>query len=112
MHAQAVRQKWFLVTDPDALLQRRDAVDLIRRHADEVRVFEDLGGHWALMVADGNALRLVLFSDLSDAQVELELQEAWRREHFQADLFRDAPLESANDEYHPAPACALWNWLR
>jgi hypothetical protein len=101
MPAHIPRQKCFLVTNPDALLKRRHAVNLIRRHADEVRVLEDLGGHWALMVADGNALRLVLFSDLSDAQIELELQEAWRRQHDQADLFRDI-----------APESAFWNWLR
>ena len=70
MPTRLARQKWFLVTNPDALVSRRDAVKMILRHAD-----------------------LALFSDLSDAQIEAELPEAWQREHYQADLFRDAGPE-------------------
>ncbi len=102
MITKPARQKWFPVANPGGLVKRRDAVNMILRHADPVRVFEDLGGHPALMVADGNALRLVLFSDLTDAQIESELQEAWRREHFQADLFRDALPEFPYNAYSRA----------
>jgi len=75
-------------------------MSLIGRHADRVRVFEDLGGHPALMIKDRYTLRLVLLTDLSDEQINMELPEAWQREHDQADLFRDALPEAANDEHH------------
>lgn len=96
------KQRWFLVKNPDALLLRRDAVSLIHRHADKVRVFEDLEGHPALLVAENHVRKLVLLAELSDAQIHDELPEAWRREHHQRDLFRDAPLGVANDEHHPS----------
>jgi len=98
MLAQPARQKWFLVTNPDAVLRRRQALSLIGRHADRVRVFEDLGGHPALMIKARNTPRLVLLADLSDEQINMELQAAWQREHDQADLFRDVLPEVANDD--------------
>jgi hypothetical protein len=88
MPTPTARQKLFRVTNPDGLLSRRDAVNLIHRHADKVRDFES--------------------SELSDAQIEAELPKAWQREHDQADLFRDAPLEPANDEFHPKSEKAFW----
>jgi hypothetical protein len=109
MPTRSATHRWFRVANPHGLLKRRDAVRLIQRHADAVRVFEDLRGYSALMVTDRNALRLVLFSDLTDAQIEAELQTAWQREHSQRDLFRDMRIEPANDDYHTAPARVFWN---
>jgi hypothetical protein len=80
MPAQPGRRKWFIVTNPDGLVRRREALSLIGRHSDGVRVFEDL----------------------SDVQINMELPAAWHREHDQADLFRDALPEVANDEYYPS----------
>ena len=90
MLTRPVIQKWFLVRNPNALVSRRDAVNLILRHANKVRVFEDL----------------------SDARIDAELQKAWQREHDQVDMFRDVLPEPANDDHHPPPWFRnFWNWL-
>ena len=107
MNTQYARQKWFPCFSPDGLLARQDAVNLIHKHAAKARVFEDLGGHKALMVADKGAQRLVLFADLTDAQIRDELPTAWLREHQQADMFRDAAVRVANDEHCPANPSSL-----
>jgi hypothetical protein len=104
MNTHQARQQWFMVKNPDALLSHPDAIDLIRRRADKVRVFEDLEGQSALLFASKHTRRFVLFSELTDAQINAELPEAWRREHHQQDLFRDATLAVANDEHCPAQA--------
>ena len=89
MLIRSARQQWFLVRNPTALVGRRDAVNLIHRHADNLREFE-----------------------LSDAQIAKQLQSAWQREHDQADMFRDVLPESANDDHHPPPLFrSIWNWL-
>jgi hypothetical protein len=101
MNSQRARQQWFQCFSPDGLLTRADAVNLIRKHASKTRVFEDLEGYPALMLADKGARQLVLFTDLSDAQIRHELPTAWLREHQQVDMFRDATAAVANDERHP-----------
>jgi hypothetical protein len=98
MNAQYAGQKWFQCFSPDGLISRQDAVNLIRKHAAKARVFEDLEGHPALMIAIHGTRRLVLLTDLSDAQIRHELPTAWLREHQQADMFRDATRSVANDE--------------
>ena len=101
MNTEHSRQKWFPCFSPDGLLARADAVNLIRKHAAKARVFEDLEGFPALMLADKGPRRLVLFTDLSDAQIRAELPTAWLREHQQRDMFRDARVAVANDDYCP-----------
>jgi hypothetical protein len=102
MNAQHSGQKWFQCFSPDGLISRADAVNLIRKHAARARIFEDLEGHPALMVAIHGTRRLVLLTDLTDAQIRHELPTAWLREHQQADMFRDAATSVANDEnYRP-----------
>jgi hypothetical protein len=109
MHSPIVRQKRFRVSNPDADVSRLQAIKLIHRHADRVRVFEDLDGYPALMLTERSTRRLVLFADLSDEQITAELPFAWQREHDQADFFRDAHDKSANDEHHPR---SLLQWCR
>ena len=102
MNTEHARQKWFPCFSPDGLLARADAVNLIHKHAAKARVFEDLEGYPALMLADKGPRRLVLFTDLTDAQIRDELPTAWLREHQQRDMFRDATVAVANDEHCPA----------
>lgn len=97
MNAQYAGQKWFQCFGPDGLISRQDAVNLIRKHAAKARIFEDLEGHPALMIAAHGSRRLVLLTDLTDAQIRHELPTAWIREHQQADMFRDAAASVAND---------------
>ena len=99
MNTQQSRQKWFPCFCPDGLISRQDAVNLIHKHAAKARVFEDLDGDPALMIAQNGTRHLVLFTDLSDAQIRNELPTAWLREHQQADMFRDAAEKVANDEH-------------
>src|SRR5262245_53516293 len=102
MNAQYAGQKWFQCFSPDGLISRQDAVSLIRKHAANARIFEDLEGHPALMIATQGSRRLVLLTDLTDAQIRHELPTAWLREHQQADMFRDAAGSVANDAlYRP-----------
>jgi hypothetical protein len=115
MNTQPTRQKWFQCFSPDGLLTRQDAVNLIRKHAAKARVFEDLEGHPALMVGNNGGRRLVLLTDLSDAQIRHELPTAWLREHQQADMFRDATVKVANDEHYSGERPALmraWDKLK
>jgi hypothetical protein len=98
MNAQRSGQQWFQCFSPDGLITRQDAVDLIRKHAAKARIFEDLEGHPALMIATHGSRRLVLLTDLTDAQIRHELPTAWLREHQQADMFRDAARSVTNDE--------------
>ena len=98
MNAQHSGQKWFQCFGPDGLISRAEAVQLIHKHAARARIFEDLEGHPALMIAIHGARRLVLLTDLTDAQIRHELPTAWLREHQQADMFRDAASSVANDE--------------
>jgi hypothetical protein len=107
MNTQQSRQKWFLCFCPDGLIARQDAVALIHKHAAKARVFEDLDGDPALMVGQNGAGRLVLFTDLTDAQIRHELPTAWLREHQQADMFRDAAEKVANDEHCPPVSSGL-----
>jgi len=100
MNAQRSGQQWFQCFSPDGLITRQNAVDLIRKHAAKARIFEDLEGHPALMIAAHGSRRLVLLTDLTDAQIRHELPTAWLREHQQADMFRDAASSVANDEFH------------
>lgn len=102
MNTEHSRQKWFPCFSPDGLLTRADAVNLIHKHAAKARVFQDLEGYPALMLADKGPRRLVLFTDLTDAQIRDELPTAWLREHQQRDMFRDAIVAVANDEHCPA----------
>jgi hypothetical protein len=117
MNTLHARQQWFACFSPDGLLARSDAVNLICKHAAKARVFEDLAGNRALMVANNGVSRPVLFSDLSDAQIRNELPTAWLREHQQTDMFRDATEKVANDEnYAPgmldtSPRSRVWNKL-
>ena len=107
MNTERTRQKWFPCFSPDGMLTRADAVNLIHKHAAKARVFEDLEGYPALVLADKGPRRLVLFTDLTDAQIRHELPTAWLREHQQRDMFRDAAVAVANDEHCPAvPASA------
>lgn len=99
MNTEHAGQKWFPCFSPDGLLARADAVNLIHKHAAKARVFEDLEGYPALMLADKGPRRLVLFTDLTDAQIRDELPTAWLREHQQRDMFRDATVAVANDEH-------------
>lgn len=102
MNTQYAGQKWFQCFSPDGLISRQDAVNLIHKHVAKARIFEDLEGHPALMIATSGSRRLVLLTDLSDAQIRNELPTAWLREHQQADMFRDAAASVANDEqYRP-----------
>ena len=102
MNAQHSGQKWFQCFGPDGLISRADAVNLIRKHAAKARIFEDLEGHPALMIAIRGTPRLVLLADLTDAQIRNELPTAWLREHQQADMFRDASSSVTNDaNYQP-----------
>ena len=73
------KKRRFIVSNPGAELSRQEAIELIRRHSDGVRVLPGL------------------FADLSDEQIDAELPEAWRHEHAQADLFRDAPDDAADN---------------
>jgi len=73
------KRRRFIVSNPGAELSRQEAIQLIRRHAEWARV------------------RPLLFTDLSDEQIESTLPEAWRLEHKQADLFRDAPDNAGLD---------------
>jgi len=98
MNTHHARQKWFQCFSPDGLITRQEAVNLIHKHAAKARVFEDLDGDPALMVGQNGGRHLVLFTDLSDAQIRNELPTAWLREHQQADMFRDAAEKVANDE--------------
>jgi len=100
MNAQHSGQKWFQCFGPDGLISRADAVHLIHKHAAKARIFEDLEGHPALMIAIQGTRRLVLLTDLTDAQIRHELPTAWLREHQQADMFRDAATSVANDEHY------------
>jgi len=100
MNAQRSGQQWFQCFSPDGLITRQNAVELIRKHAAKARVFEDLEGHPALMIATQGSRRLVLLTDLTDAQIRHELPTAWLREHQQADMFRDAAASVANDDQH------------
>lgn len=100
MNAQHSGQKWFQCFSPDGLITRDDAVNLIHKHAARARVFEDLEGHPALMIAIHGTRRLVLLAELTDAQIRHELPTAWLREHQQADMFRDAASSVANDEHY------------
>ena len=100
MNAQRSGQQWFQCFSPDGLITRANAVDLIRKHAAKARIFEDLEGHPALMIAAHGSRRLVLLEDLTDAQIRHELPTAWLREHQQADMFRDAAASVANDDQH------------
>lgn len=100
MNAQHSGQKWFQCFSPDGLISRADAVSLIRKHAARARIFEDLEGHPALMIAIHGSRRLVLLTDLTDAQIRHELPTAWLREHQQADMFRDAANSVANDAHY------------
>ena len=100
MNAQRSGQKWFQCFSPDGLITRDDAVHLIRKHAARARIFEDLEGHPALMIAIQGSRRLVLLTELTDAQIRHELPTAWLREHQQADMFRDAATSVANDEHY------------
>jgi hypothetical protein len=102
MNAQRYGQQWFQCFSPDGLIPRQAAVDLIRKHAARARIFEDLEGHPALMIATQGSRRLVLLTDLTDAQIRHELPTAWLREHQQADMFRDAAASVANDDQHSA----------
>ena len=102
MNAQRSGQQWFQCFSPDGLIPRQAAVDLIRKHAAKARIFEDLEGHPALMIATHGSRRLVLLTDLTDAQIRHELPTAWLREHQQADMFRDAAASVANDDQHSA----------
>ena len=90
MNTQHAGQMWFACFCPDGLLSRPDAVSLIQKHVARARVVEDLDGYPALMLANHGARRLVLFTELTDAQIRDELPTAWLREHQQADMFRDA----------------------
>ena len=102
MNAQHSGQKWFQCFSPDGLISRADAVRLIRKHAAKARIFEDLEGHPALMIAIHGSRRLVLLTELTDAQIRHELPTAWLREHQQADMCRDAAALATNDEdYRP-----------
>jgi len=102
MNAQFSGQKWFQCFSPDGLISRADAVRMIHKHAARARIFEDLEGHPALMIAIHGSRRLVLLTDLTDAQIRHELPTAWLREHQQADMFRDAAGTVANDDrYRP-----------
>jgi hypothetical protein len=96
MNTQRARQKWFPCFSPDGLLARQDAVNLIHKHAAKARVFEDVKGLPALLVTENSTRRLVLFSDLTDAQIRHELPTAWLREHQQRDMFRDESREAAD----------------
>ena len=100
MNTQYAGQKWFQCFSPDGLISRQDAVNLIHKHAAKARIFEDLEGHSALMIATHGSRRLVLLADLTDAQIRHELPTAWLREHQQADMFRDAAASVANDDQH------------
>ena len=100
MNAQRSGQQWFQCFSPDGLITRKNAVELIRKHAAKARIFEDLEGHPALMIAAHGSRRLVLLEDLTDAQIRHELPTAWLREHQQADMFRDAAASVANDDRH------------
>ena len=100
MNTHYAGQKWFQCFSPDGLISRQDAVNLIHKHAAKARIFEDLEGHPALMIATQGSRRLVLLADLSDAQIRHELPTAWLREHQQADMFRDAAATVANDEHY------------
>jgi hypothetical protein len=102
MNAQRSGQQWFQCFSPDGLITRQNAVDLIRKHAARARIFEDLEGHPTLMIATQGSRRLVLLTDLTDAQIRHELPTAWLREHQQADMFRDAASSVANDEHYRA----------
>ena len=102
MNAQRSGQQWFQCFSPDGLITRQNAVELIRKHAARARIFEDLEGHPALMIATHGSRRLVLLTDLTDAQIRHELPTAWLREHQQADMFRDAANSVANDENYRA----------
>lgn len=102
MNAQRSSQQWFQCFSPDGLITRQNAVDLIRKHAAKARIFEDLEGHPALMIATQGSRRLVLLTDLTDSQIRHELPTAWLREHQQADMFRDAATSVANDDRHSA----------
>lgn len=111
MNTHHAKQKWFPCFSPDGMLSREDAVKLIHKHAAKARVFEDLEGYPALMVGDQGARRMVLFTDLSDAQIRNELPTAWLREHQQADMFRDAAAVVANDEHFPTNP-SLWDKIK
>jgi len=102
MNTERARQKWFTCFCPDGLIARQHAVDLILKHAAKARVFEDLDGYPALLVGDNGARRMVLFTDLTDAEIRDELPTAWLREHQQRDMFRDAAEVVANDAICPA----------
>jgi len=108
MASPNTKKRRFIVSNPGAELSRFDAIQLIHRHAEWVRVFEDLSGHQALMVTDQQRRRLVLFTDLSDEQIHAELPEAWRREHAQADLFDNLPDEVGNN---PDPKRIRGHWF-
>ena len=112
MNTERARQKWFLCFCPDGLIARQDAVDLILKHAAKARVFEDMEGY-ALLVGDNGARRMVLFTDLTDAEIRAELPTAWLREHQQRDMFRDAAEVVANDSHCPAePPRRQRGWSR
>jgi len=111
MNIERARQKWFLCFCPDGLIARQDAVNLILKHAAKARVFEDLEGYPALMVGDNGGRRMVLFTDLTDAEIRDELPTAWLREHQQRDMFRDAAEVVANDETCP-PVRSTWETIK
>ena len=111
MNTELARQKWFLCFCPDGLIARQDAVDLILKHAAKARVVEDPEGDPALMVENG-ARHMVLFTDLTDAQIRNELPTAWLREHQQRDMFRDAAEVVANDAHCPAEPPRRRSWSR
>jgi hypothetical protein len=54
---------------------------------------------------------MVLFSDLTDAEIRVELPTAWLREHQQRDMFRDAAEVVANDENCP-PVRSVWETIK
>jgi hypothetical protein len=111
MNTKRARQKWFTCFCPDGLISRRDAVDLILKHAAKARVVEDPEGGPALMVGNNGGRRMVLFSDLTDAEIRVELPTAWLREHQQRDMFRDAAEVVANDENCP-PVRSVWETIK
>jgi hypothetical protein len=112
MNTERARQKWFTCFCPDGLISRRDAVDMILKHAAKARVVDDPEGGPALMVGNNGGRRMVLFTDLTDAEIRLELPTAWLREHQQRDMFRDAAEVVANDAHCPAEPPRRRSWAR